>query len=49
MSSKSQKEVKITRLVVNKGTSQGERNIKFATMNKKKKASFKKYRGQGKP
>lgn len=47
--SKSTKEVKVSRLVVNKGTSQGERNIKFSSMNKKKKASFKKYKGQGKP
>lgn len=30
-----------------KGTSIGGGNIKRASMNKKKKASFKKYRGQG--
>lgn len=33
---------------VNKKTSIGRGNIKFSTMNKSKKASFKKYRGQGK-
>lgn len=32
----------------NKKTSQGIGNIKFSSMNKSKKASFKKYRGQGK-
>lgn len=32
----------------NKKTSQGRGNIKFSSMNKSKKASFKKYRGQGK-
>ena len=31
-----------------KKTSQGKRNVGFATMNKNKKANFKKYRGQGK-
>ena len=33
---------------VNKKTSIGDKNIKMSTMNKSKKASFKKYRGQGK-
>lgn len=32
----------------NKGTSIGRKNIKLSSMNKNKKASFKKYRGQGK-
>jgi len=32
----------------NKKTSQGFGNIKMASMNKSKKRSFKKYRGQGK-
>jgi len=31
-----------------KKTSQGKRNVGFATMNKNKKANYKKYRGQGK-
>lgn len=31
----------------NKGTSIGRKNIKMASMNKAKKRSFKKYRGQG--
>jgi len=31
-----------------KKTSQGKRNVGFATMNKEKKADYKKYRGQGK-
>ena len=31
-----------------KKTSQGKRNVGFATMNKEKKANYKKYRGQGK-
>jgi hypothetical protein len=33
---------------VRKKTSQGSRWIKFSSMNKSKKKSFKKYRGQGK-
>jgi hypothetical protein len=33
---------------VNKKTSIGRGNVKFSSMNKSKKASFKKYRGQGK-
>lgn len=32
----------------NKKTSIGRKNIKFATMNKSNKRSYKKYRGQGK-
>ena len=32
---------------VHKRTSQGGRRVKMQTMNKNKKASFKKYRGQG--
>ena len=39
--------VRLARLTVNKGTSQGMRNIKFSSMNKKTKANFKKYKGQG--
>ena len=31
----------------NKKTSIGRRNIKFSSMNKSKKRSYKKYRGQG--
>ena len=31
-----------------KKTSQGKRNVGFATMNKEQKADYKKYRGQGK-
>ena len=31
-----------------KKTSQGKRNVGFATMNKNAKANYKKYRGQGK-
>lgn len=31
----------------NKGTSIGRKNIKMSSMNKSKKRSFKKYRGQG--
>ena len=30
-----------------KKTSQGNRNVKMASMNKSKKRSYKKYRGQG--
>jgi hypothetical protein len=37
------------RIAVNKKTSQGLSNIKKASMNKKTKANFKPYRGQGKP
>jgi hypothetical protein len=36
------------RIAVNKGTSQGLGNIKYSSMNKKTKATFKQYRGQGK-
>lgn len=32
---------------VNKKTSQGRRNIKTSSMNKHKRRSYKKYRGQG--
>jgi len=47
---KSPKELskKPERLTVNKKTSQGIGNIKASSMNKKKKASFKPYKGQGK-
>lgn len=31
------------------GTTIGLGSIKFSTMNKKKRASYKKYRGQGRP
>lgn len=31
----------------NKGTSQGRKNVKLSSMNKTKKRSYKKYRGQG--
>ena len=33
---------------VNKKTSQGRKNLKMSSMNKNKRRSFKKYRGQGK-
>lgn len=49
MSSKAVKEVKIERIKNNKKTSQGLGNIKFSSMNKHRKRSFKKYRGQGAP
>jgi hypothetical protein len=39
---------KVERLTINKKTSQGLGNLKFSSMNKKKKAGYKKYRGQGK-
>jgi hypothetical protein len=32
-----------------KGTTIGRGKIKMSTMNKRKKASYKKYRGQGRP
>ena len=35
------------RIAINKGTSQGIGNIKFSSMNKRTKANFKPYRGQG--
>ena len=38
----------ITYTKTHKGTSQGRKPI-FSTMNKSKRRSFKKYRGQGKP
>lgn len=40
--------VRLQRLTVNKKTSQGTGNLKFSSMNKRAKANFKKYRGQGK-
>lgn len=43
------KEVKVIRIPLDKGTSQGRGNLKMASMNKHTKRSFKKYRGQGKP
>ena len=43
------KEEKVARLTINKGTSQGIGNLKMSSMNKHKKRSFKKYRGQGRP
>lgn len=42
------KEVKLTRLATDKKTSQGLNNLKMSSMNKHKKRSFKKYKGQGK-
>jgi hypothetical protein len=35
-------------VTTNKKTSQGNGNVKFASMNKSAKRSYKKYRGQGK-
>lgn len=49
MASKAIKEVKVERMKNNKKTSQGIGNIKYSSMNKAKKRSFKKYRGQGAP
>lgn len=46
---KAPKEVKVIRFSVDKGTSQGLGNIKMSSMNKHKKRSFKKYKGQGRP
>lgn len=46
---KAQKEIKVTRLSLSKGTCQGLRNLKTSSMNKSKKRSYKKYKGQGKP
>ena len=43
------KEEKVARIKNNKGTSQGLGNLKMSSMNKHKKRSFKKYRGQGRP
>lgn len=49
-SSKADKQfTKIERITVNKKTEQGLGNTKFSSMNKHKKRSFKKYRGQGRP
>jgi hypothetical protein len=49
MASKIAKEEKVARIKNNKGTSQGIGNIKSSSMNKHKKRSFKKYKGQGHP
>lgn len=42
-----QKKQTTTMILNNKKTSIGRRNIKFSSMNKSKKRSYKKYRGQG--
>ena len=42
------KEIKVVRLKTNKKTSQGLSNLKMSSMNKHKKRSLKKYKGQGK-
>lgn len=42
-----QKAAVIKLVSINKKTSIGDGNIKFSSMNKNKKRSFKKYRGQG--
>lgn len=44
---KAPKQVVLVRIKNHKKTSQDTRNPKLASMNKRKKASFKKYRGQG--
>lgn len=44
---KAPKQIVIARVPIHKKTSQDTRNPKMASMNKRKKASFKKYRGQG--
>jgi hypothetical protein len=49
MASKAIKEAKVERIKNNKKTSQGIGNIKYSSMNKHTKRSFKKYRGQGSP
>ena len=46
---KSVKEGKSERIKNNKKTSQGIGNIKMSSMNKAKKRSYKKYKGQGTP
>ena len=38
---------KTAHVPVHKRTSQGGKKVKMQTMNKRKKATFKKYRGQG--
>lgn len=47
MAKKTKSAIKPTHDPVFKRTSQGGRKPKMQTMNKNKKASFKKYRGQG--
>lgn len=42
-----QSTVKVAHVPVHKKTSQGGKKPKMQTMNKRKKATFKKYRGQG--
>lgn len=42
-----QKAKQVERKVIRKKTSSGAKNISFAHMNKSRRASFKKYRGQG--
>jgi hypothetical protein len=46
---KALKEVKVARIAINKGTSQGLSNLKMSSMNKSKKRNYKRYKGQGKP
>jgi len=47
MAKKTNSAIKVAHEPVLKRTSQGGRKPKMQTMNKNKKASFKKYRGQG--
>ena len=50
MAKKSTKETeKVTRLKIEKKTSQGLSNLKMSSMNKHKKRGYKKYAGQGRP
>ena len=44
---KAPKQVVVSHVSLHKKTSQDTRNPKMASMNKHKKANFKKYRGQG--
>ena len=44
---KAPKQTVVVHVPIHKKTSQDTRNPKMASMNKHKKASFKKYRGQG--
>lgn len=49
MAKTSKEIVKVVKIKNNKKTSQGLNNIKFSSMNKHRKRTHKKYRGQGKP
>lgn len=46
---KTKETTKLVRIATHKRTSQGRGKVKLSSMNKHKKRSYKKYKGQGRP